>query len=188
MVSIPASAAAQPAPHRVAVGGTLALGSSWDDESRVGDGVSVGGAVQVGPWKRVAIEIDVRHFTYDRRFQSGVEFSGEGEQLSANLLYYLREAGTRPFVLVGVALLRVDRTTRFPLLPPFPRPGTGDASAPIIAESLRSSDTGTGVDVGGGVSVPLGAHWSLRPEIRALLGAGAIVSRIDVGAGLSYGW
>lgn len=182
------AAAQQPAPQ-VSVAVHLAAGSFWSDESRLGWGPVAGVAVRYRPAERWGVELETRRFSYERRFPtSGVVFSGHGIELNGALAYYLGTSRARPFVRGGISLLRTERESHFPIVAP-PSPGGPPAPPTVIGtETFRSTATDLGLSVGGGVDVPLTSRWSLRPEARALWGAGGVVPWIDLGAGLAVGW
>ena len=183
---VPTHAVAEPRPHRLTVAGTLAGGSFWSDESRLGGGAIVGGAVRVQPWSRWGLEVNVRRSTYERRFVSSVVFAGEGVELTGTVVYYFRAAGLRPFISGGIGVLRSARETRFPILAELV---VSARRPPIIGEEvLRVTDTNAGLSVSGGIDVPLGNRWSLRPEVRLLVGADSLLSALDLGGSLAYGW
>ena len=183
-------AAAQQHPNRVTVAVSVGLGSFMSDESRLGWGPILGVAVRLQPWERWGVEFDTRRYTYERRFDSGVVFAGEGVQLTGAVTYYLRTTGARPFISGGIGILHSERESRFPITPPLSELfGRTHGPPPIIGEEVfHSTGTNAGLSVGGGVDIPLGAHWSLRPEARSLWGAGSVVSPLDVGLSIGRGW
>jgi hypothetical protein len=182
------NAAAQERPNRISVAVNMALGSFWSDESHLGGGPILGLAVRFQPWERWGIELDTRRYTYERRFASGVVFAGEGVELSGAVTYYLRTTGPRPFIRGGIGILRAERESRFPINAPLSTL-TAPGRPPSIGEEVfRSTGTDAGLSIGGGVDVPLGVHWSLRPEARSLWGAGSVLSPLDLGASLALGW
>ena len=183
-------AGAQLRPNRVTVAASLSLGSFWGDESRLGWGPILGVAVRYQPWERWGFEFDTRRYTYERRFPtSGVVFAGEGVAFTGGVTYYLRTSGARPFVSGGIGILRSERESRYPIDAPlsslpFPR-----GTRPTIGEEVfHSTGTDAGLSIGGGLDIPLGARWSLRPEARSLWGAGSVLSPLDLGASLALGW
>ena len=183
-------AGAQQRPKRITVAASLSLGSFWGDESRLGWGPILGVAVRYQPWERWGFEFDTRRYTYKRRFPtSGVVFAGEGVAFTGGVTYHLRTSGPRPFVSGGIGILRSKRESRYPIDAPlsslqFPR-----GAPPIIGEEVfHSTGTDAGLSVGGGVDVPLGSRWLLRPEVRTLFGAGSVLSPLDLGASLALGW
>ena len=182
-------AAAQERPNRVTVAVNMAVGSFWGEESHLGEGPILGIAVWFQPWGRWGVEFDTRRYTFERRFDSGVVFAGEGMEFAGRVTYYLRGAGARPFVSGGIGVLRSERESRFPIDAPLSTGNFAPGRPPIIGEQVfRSTGTNAGLSVGGGVDVPLGAHWSLRPEARSLWGAGSVLSPLDLGASLALGW
>ena len=182
----PTDAVAQQRHSRLTVAGSLATGAFWSDESRLGQGVLFGGAVRFQPWTRWGFEIDVRRYTYERRFASHVVFAGEGVELTGNVTHYFRTSGPRPFISGGVGVLRSERETRFPVLAEL---SVSTRHPPVIGEEVfHTTSTDAGLSVSGGVDVPLGNRWSLRPEARLLVGAGSLLSALDLGGSLAYGW
>jgi len=183
-------AGAQQRQIRATVGASLSLGSIWGNENRLSWSPIVGIAVRYQPWERWGFEFDTRHYTYKRRFPtSGVVFAGEGVAFTGGVTYYLRTSGPRPFVSGGIGILRSERESRFPIHAPLSSLRSPRGAPPIIGEALfRSTGTDAGLSVGGGVDVPLGSHWSLRPEARALFGAGSVLSPLGLGGSLAFGW
>ena len=80
--------------------------------------------------------------------------------------------------------------SRFPITPPLSALlGITHGPPPVIGERVfHSTGIHVGLSVGGGVDIPLWAHWSLRPEVRSLWGAGSVLSPLDLGASLALGW
>ena len=186
---ISTDAAAQQRPNRVSIAASLTLGSFHSDESHLGGGPLLGVAVRFQPWERWGFEFDTRRFTYERRFTSGVVFAGEGVQLTGGVTYYLRTSGARPFITGGIGILRSENESRFPIRPPLSTLGIAHGPPPSIGEQVfHSTGTNAGLSVGGGVDIPLGARWSLRPEVRSLWGAGSVLSPLDLGVSLALGW
>ena len=190
LVLTPTDASAQQPLNRFTVAGTVGFGSFWSDESRVGQGPIFGGAVRFQPWTHWGFELDLRRYTHERRFEhSDVVFAGEGVALTTSVAYYFRTSDVQPFIRGGIGILRFDRERRSPI-----RAGPSLSTFPhdpftVIGENVfRSKDTAVGLSLGGGVGVPLGERWSIRPEAGALFGAGAVISSIDVGASMGYGW
>ena len=188
LVLTPAEVGAQQVLNRFTVAGTVAFGSFWSDESRIGTGPILNGAVRFQPWTHWGMELDLRRYTHKRRFESGVVFSGEGVALAATVAYYLGTSDVQPFISGGVGVLRWERESRFPIHQ-GQLSGRLSDQPPIVGEEVfRSEDTAVGLSVGGGVKVALGESWSVRSGTHALLGAGAIISSLDVGASMGYGW
>jgi hypothetical protein len=161
MARVSADAAAQESPNRVTVAASAGLGSFASDESRLGRGPILGVAVRVQPWEQWGFEFDTRRFTHERRFDSG-----------------------------GVGIVRGENESRFPITPPLSALlGIIHGPPPVIGERVfHSTGIHVGLSVGGGVDIPLWAHWSLRPEVRSLWGAGSVLSPLDLGASLALGW
>ena len=116
-------------------------------------------------------------------------FAGNATQFSGNAAHSFRDTGPRPFVLLGIGVIRAKDESRFPVYAEFDPSFFNGARPPIIGHEVFSSvDTHTGWNAGGGVDIPIGDRWSLRPEARALFGAGSVLTRIDFGASVGYGW
>lgn len=183
-------AAAQPRPNRVTVAVNMAVGSFWSDESHLGVGPMLGVAVRFQPWARWGFEFDTRRYTVERRFaRSGVVFAGEGVEVTGAVTYFMRTSGARPFISAGVGILSSERESRFPTTA-LPSPLDGTPGPPLVVgeQVFHSSDTRAGLSVGGGIDIPLTAHVSLRPEARSLWGAGSVLSPVELGASVGFGW
>jgi hypothetical protein len=189
MALVSTDASAEEHPSRITVAASLGVGSFWSDESHLGAGPVLGIAVRVQPWARWGFEFDTRRYTYERRFASGVVFAGDGLEFTGGVTYYLRTSGARPFISGGLGILRSEHESRFSINAPLSPGGISHGRPASIGEQVfHSTGTDAGLRVAGGVDVPLGAHWSLRPEARSLWGAGSLLSPLDLGASLALHW
>jgi hypothetical protein len=102
---------------------------------------------------------------------SAVEGPRSAFHYSGNMLFYFSSAGRlQPYVLAGLGGLH-SRTAHSVTL-------AGPAGARIIQEA-DTTDSGVSIGFGGGLRIPLGSRFSIRPDLR--LYDSSIRSRANLG-------
>ena len=167
---------------RLAFQGSLGWGQVWSDESRLGAAISLEASVEVRVLRKLGMQFGVSRYSHDRNFAypSNVRFTGDSLMLSGDLLYHFSGTRVQPFLLGGVALVRTQNRSSFPvfaydgnwLLLPLRQIGE---------EVLESSEDGLGLTFGGGVELPLGRSLAIRTEARCVF-----PRKISGSFGLSY--
>jgi len=165
---------------RLAFQGSLGWGQVWSDESRLGAGASLEASVEVRVLRKLGMQFGVSRYSHDRTFPSNVRFSGDSFMLSGDLVYHFSGTRVQPFLVGGVARVRTQNRSRFPvfaydgiwLLLPLRQIGE---------EVSEYSEDGLGLTVGGGVELPLSRSLAIRTEARCIF-----IRRISGSFGLSY--
>lgn len=175
-------AQAQERDPRLALQGSLGWGEAWSDESRLGGGTSLEASVEVRVLRKLGMQFSISRYSHDRTFPypSNVRFSGDSLMFSGDLLYHFSGTRVQPFLLGGVALVRTQNRSSFPV---FAYDGWLLVPRQIGEQVLESSEDGLGLTFGGGVELPLGRSLAIRTEARCVF-----IRRISVSFGLSYGF
>ncbi len=165
------------APDRgIVVTGTVGRGSTWDDEGRIGAGLSTGGGAEWRFHRKLSAAFRVerlgheRHMAQDLRLVSGRTLFATGE-----VKYRFRSAGVAPYAIggYGVALYSgtlVDRV-----------------GVPLMLE--RSSRSGV-IPAGVGIEIPIGSRFVVSPEVRILMcqPKDDFATWAAIRGGISAGW
>jgi hypothetical protein len=140
--------------------GAVAVSNLWDDESRLGLGVTGGAGVGYRWRGRVGVEARVEGFAHERTFLSGVRFTASGTRYLGQVSYYWSDRKVQPFAAGTLGVIRVSRRSEYPVVQP------GPTGAPVrIGTDVFDRDlTDTVWGGSGGVRVQLNDRFALRPE------------------------
>jgi hypothetical protein len=159
---LPTLAAAQPAvqPSGPEVMGVVAVSNLWDDESRLGFGVTGGAGVGYRWLGRFGIEARVEGFAHERTFTSGVRFNASGTRYLGQVAYYWSDGHVQPFAAGTLGVIKVKRRSEFPVEQP------GPTGAPLVLgrDVFERDLTDTVWGGSGGVRIQLNDRFALRPE------------------------
>ena len=159
---LPVLAAAQtPNASGPEVLGSISAGNLWDDESKIGLGVTAGGGLGYRWRGRIGIEGRVEWFQHDRTFEtSGVHFEATGTWFLGQVSYYWSDGKAQPFVGGVFGAVNVKQRNEYPTVQP------GPAGPPLVTGTEVSESRHTDMVWGasGGVRVQIAKRFALRPE------------------------
>ena len=142
-----ATAAAQPGDSRTSVSAITGIAKTFDDESNIGRGWLIGGAVERVLFGTTRAELSLELVTHDR--DTG-HFAAEGTTtvVGAALVHRFGRRTVQPYVLGGVTL--------------------GHHSGKSSFDQLRftASSTDLGLRFGGGAAVMVNERFEVSPEFR----------------------
>jgi opacity protein-like surface antigen len=145
---------AQDYTSRGEVFGSIGGGKTYDDEGSLGKGLDIGGGVGFRLTPRFGVEGQVNRIDYQRDFDSGVRFEGTAVFTTANVVYHFSTSRAQPYVVGGVGFVHHENRSQFP----------GDDFLP------KRTANGFATNFGAGVKIFLSKNFSLRPEVRVLIG------------------
>lgn len=151
---------------RADVFGIIAHGRLYDDEGRLGAGVSGGSGVGYRLRKRLGVEAEVSGFRSERDFGAGREpFRNGGVFVMGNALAHFGPSRAQ-FYLIG---------------------GAGVAS--VRNRNSGRSESGFAIDCGAGFKFFAAEHIYVRPDFRIFgKSGGALYSLMRIGIGVGYSW
>jgi hypothetical protein len=168
--------AQQPPPQEVVVSAVLGRGSTWDDEGRIGAGVSTGAIVDWRVRPRWSASFRLERLGHERHTsQDLLVFDGRTLFATGEIAYRFGSRAAVPFVTggYGAALYSGTLTDR---IGPTPT-------------RHRTSRSGVAV-AGGGVEIPIGDRFIVTPEIRLLMcqPTDDFAPWVAIRAGINAGW
>ena len=140
--------------------GSISVGNLWDDESKIGLGVTAGAGIGYRWRGRIGIEGRVERFQHDRTFLSRVHFEATGTRFLGQVSYYWSDGRTQPFVGGVFGVMKVKQRNESPIVQP------GPTGAPVFigTEVFESRHTDRVWGATGGVRVEMADRFALRPE------------------------
>jgi len=155
LAGVSAPAAAQPAPDRLFVFGSLGIGEVVDDEGSIGTGIDLGGGAGAWLGRSLALDLAIERMGHERQ-TAFLGWEGHALRVMGRARYHFRAPAsrTRPFVGGGLGVMRSSGTVTERHVDTF-APGPGPR---------RDWDsTGLAWEGGGGVEVTVGSAF-VRPE------------------------
>lgn len=166
----------------------------WHGDDGLGSGMTLGGAVTIPVWSRLAIKVDA-HRTFgpepgERSCSSfpTIPCSGVGHYgvrdlviWSGNGVYYFPGQRVQPYISGGLDVLH------FEFLSDVTFTGGGQAR---ITESEQDHTT-MGISLGAGLRVPVGSRITITPEVKMYDGtilAGANLTQFRTSVAVGYRW
>jgi outer membrane protein with beta-barrel domain len=146
----PTSALTTPTSGRVAVSVDVGGGSTWDDESRIGDGIAVGGSLTYRFHPRWAFAAGVERQGHDRTMPE-LRFTGHTTFVTGQLAYYFTSHGVSPYAGGGFggAFYKGDLSSNRLDLSAIPRSSQSTAAYGLV-----------------GVEIPAGRRFVIAPDLR----------------------
>jgi opacity protein-like surface antigen len=121
----------------------------WDDEGNIGFGIPLGGGVGFKSPQGWGIEAIVETQQAKRDFSSGVSFDSRFTAARVRLLKYFGTGAAQPYAGGGLGVAHITSSRSEP-------PGFGGV--------FSSSETSGMLSGFGGVRIPAGDRWFVRPE------------------------
>jgi outer membrane protein with beta-barrel domain len=173
---------------RVGLGTLKRFGDNYSDS-----GMTLGAGAVFGVYRRLGVGFDAERI---RNLQpaavrcgllscsgSAVEGVRSASLISFNALYYFPVSGrTVPFVLGSIGMLQSRSANAIT----FAGTTTG-----VIVQQADETDRGVAIGLGGGVRIPIGARFSVRPEIRLVdstIRSRSNLSLIHTAIAVGYHW
>ena len=120
----------------------------WDDEGRIGSGLSISGGAGIRLVHGIGIEGLVERHVTDRQFSSGVSFHSTVVGGTARVVKYVGTSRAQPYAGGGVGIARIETLSEFPGFP----------------SNERKTTSGT-ISGFTGVRIGAGRRGFLRPEV-----------------------
>jgi len=146
----PAPAPTTRDPRPITISVDVGGGSTWDDESRIGDGAAIGGSVTYRFHPRWSFAAGVERQEHDRRLPE-LRFTGHTTFVTGQIAYHFTSRGVSPYAGGGFggAFYKGDLTS----------------SRLDISARPRSSQSTVAYGLAG-VEIPAGRRFVIAPDLR----------------------
>lgn len=159
--------------HRVEIFANIGTGS-WSFYQPDG-GWLLGGGIVFRPYDKAGFEINVRHLrtVHEESYDRDSYFRNEetGEMVTGSVHYYFSQLRFQPYLLLGGGYAGSRRMSLY---------RTNEQE-----ESYESNNSSFVIEAGGGVNLFLTKRFSVRPDVRMLIGS---IGSIQGSANLCYHW